>query len=260
MVAGYDIIGDIHGHAEELIALLRKLEYENVGGTWRHPERKVIFVGDFVDLGPNQVDTVMIARRMVESGSAFAVLGNHELNAIAWYLADPLNPGEYLRAHFSEKWGRKNRDQHAAFLREVEHKPELHREIIEWFLGLPLWLELEELRVVHACWHSGMIEYLAPSLLPGRRLSAELMVMASREPANEMEKDSPEPSLFKAVEMLTKGPDLPLPNGHTFHDKYGIERTRVRVRWWDLKATTFRDAALVEESLRERLPQNAERP
>ena len=255
MTQAYDIIGDVHGHAEALIALLRKMGYEERNGAWRHPERAVIFLGDFVDLGPQQVDTVMIARRMVEAGSALAVMGNHELNAIAWFLPDPAIPGEYLRQHFSEKWGNKNRHQHAAFIAEVEGKPQLHREIVEWFLSLPLWLDLEGVRVVHACWHPTLMRYLEPLLLSGQRLSKELMAEATREPDSDEEKDSLEPSIFKAVEMITKGLEISLPGGYSFKDKYGIERRRVRTRWWDEDATTYRRAAMVEDELRDRLPE-----
>lgn len=48
----YDIIGDIHGYAEPLQRLLEKLDYTESNGTWRHPDRKVIFVGDYIDRGP----------------------------------------------------------------------------------------------------------------------------------------------------------------------------------------------------------------
>lgn len=255
MTQAYDIIGDIHGQAEALTTLLCKMGYEQKNGAWRHSERQAIFLGDFVDLGPRQVDTVMIAKRMVEEGSALAVMGNHELNAIAWFLPDPAIPGEYLRPHFSEKWGNKNRHQHAAFLAEVEGKPQLHREIVEWFLSLPLWLDLEGVRVVHACWHPNLMRYLEPLLLSGQRLSKELMAEATREPDSDEEKDSPEPSIFKAVEMITKGLEIPLPGGYSFKDKYGIERRRVRTRWWDEDATTYRRAAMVEDELRDRLPE-----
>ena len=54
--------------------------------------------------------------------------------------------------------------------------------------------------------------------------------------------------------MLTKGLEIPLPSGYSFNDKYEIERSRVRVRWWDHDATTYRRAAMVEDELRERLP------
>lgn len=42
----YDIIGDIHGHADALAALLQSMGYRETGGAWRQPERQAIFVGD----------------------------------------------------------------------------------------------------------------------------------------------------------------------------------------------------------------------
>ena len=52
----YDIIGDVHGQAGKLEALLEAMGYRNHSGAYRHPSRKAIFVGDFVDRGPRQVD------------------------------------------------------------------------------------------------------------------------------------------------------------------------------------------------------------
>ncbi len=251
---GYDIIGDIHGHADKLEALLHKLGYRNTGGAWCHPERQAIFVGDFVDCGPAQVRSIDTVRRMVDAGVALAVMGNHELNAIAWHTPDPRQPGEYLRQHFSAKWGEKNREQHSAFLAEVQDNPELHGEIIDWFLTLPLWLDLPELRVVHACWHAPFMTWLSPQLHEGRYLTRDLMVPATDEPEDETEKDNATPSIFKAVEALTKGIEIPLPVGHQFQDKYGQVRSRVRVRWWDEGATTYRSAAMLLPAERAALP------
>lgn len=244
----YDIIGDVHGHAEALKALLGELGYRDRSGAWRHPDRSAIFVGDFIDRGPRQVEAVSIVRRMVDGGSALAVMGNHEFNAIAWFLPDPDHPGEYLRRHSD-----KNFRQHQAFLAEVIGTPR-HKELIEWFLGLPLWLDLPELGVVHACWHPSYMAYLAPHLTKDRQLSDKLMGPASREPRNEEEKDTPEPTIFKAVEVLLKGVEIPLPEAHTFKDKDGHERKRVRVRWWDPHASTCRRAAMVPEEIRQTLP------
>jgi hypothetical protein len=241
----YDIIGDIHGQADKLEALLRTLGYEQRGATWRHPERQAIFVGDFIDRGPAQVRSVDTARRMVDAGAALAVMGNHELNAIAWHTPDPNSPGEFLRPHHSPKWGEKNRHQHAAFLAEVEHDPALHKELIDWFLSLPLWLDLPGLRVVHACWHTRFLAWLEPQLHEARYLTRELMAAATIEPEDEAEKDDATPTLFKAVEALTKGIEVPLPNGHSFLDKDGHRRTRVRVRWWDADASTYRAGAML---------------
>lgn len=250
----YDIIGDIHGHADALKAQLSGLGYRECAGVWRQPNRQALFVGDFVDRGPRQVETVAIVRAMVDAGSAQAVLGNHELNAIAWFLPDPAHPGDSLRSHRSPRYGQKNYLQHQAFLNAVGGTP-LHAEMIDWFLTLPLWLDLPELRVVHACWHPRYMDYLAPHLTADRCLNAELMVPASREPEDESEKDTPEPTVFKAVEALVKGIEIPLPPPHAFTDKDGHARSRVRVRWWDADAVTYRQAAMLSDVEREGLPE-----
>jgi hypothetical protein len=243
---GYDIIGDIHGQADKLERLLRRMGYRGRGGSWRHPGRQAIFVGDFIDRGPQQLETVELVRRMVDDGHARAVMGNHEFNAIAWYLDDPELPGETLRPRRGER-GHRNRQQHAAFLAAVEHRPQRHRECIDWFLSLPLWLDLPELRVVHACWHAGYMAELEPRLAPERRLTEELMRAASREGWME----------FRTVEGLTKGIEVRLPDGHSFLDKDGHSRRSVRLRWWDPSARSYRQAAMMD---RERLAQLLDLP
>lgn len=251
----YDIIGDIHGQADKLEALLAKLGFQKKFGDWVHPSRQAIFVGDFVDRGPAQLRSVNTVRRMVENGSALAVMGNHEFNAIAWHTPDPDRAGDFLRSHKSPKWGAKNRHQHERFLAEVEHDPEAHTDLIAWFKSLPLWLDLPDLRVIHACWHSSFINWLQTGFIGNdRQLADSLLLPATREPENEEDKDNAEPSLFKAVEALTKGIEIPLPEGHSFYDKDGIERRRVRIRWWDLEATTYRSAAMLSADVREQLP------
>jgi len=82
----FDLIGDVHGCADELEALLATLGYvwtETGTGRYRrlyrHPEgRKAVFVGDLVDRGPRVLDTYELVRNMVAAGSALCVLGNHE--------------------------------------------------------------------------------------------------------------------------------------------------------------------------------------
>jgi len=227
---GYDIIGDIHGHANKLTALLGKLGYRHRLGAWRHPDRTAIFVGDLIDRGPGQLETIRIVREMQDAGTAQAVMGNHEFNAIAWYTPDPEYDGEHLRRRIP-----KNREQHEAFLAETEHDPALHTELVGWFLTLPLWLDLPGLRVVHACWHPGYMAEIEPRLEPGRKLDPALVVAASRPGSME----------FRTIEGLTKGLEIALPPGHEFVDKGGHRRTNVRVRWWDASADTYRKTALL---------------
>lgn len=71
----FDIIGDIHGCAAELEALLGKLGYAD--GV--HPEgRTAVFVGDLVDRGPDSPGVLRRVMAMVKSGNALCVPGNHE--------------------------------------------------------------------------------------------------------------------------------------------------------------------------------------
>ena len=96
-MGGYDIIGDVHGHADKLEALLKAMGYRHTDGAWRHPSRTAVFVGDLIDRGAQQLKTIDIARRMRDAGSAKIVLGNHEFNAVAWATEDPDN--QIGRAH-----------------------------------------------------------------------------------------------------------------------------------------------------------------
>ena len=70
----YDIIGDIHGHASALEALLLKMNYKEVNGVWQHPGRRVIFVGDYIDRGPAIRETLHIVRSMTENDKAIALM------------------------------------------------------------------------------------------------------------------------------------------------------------------------------------------
>jgi hypothetical protein len=48
----YDLIGDIHGHYNDLQSLLLNMGYgQSEKGHYYHPDRQVIFVGDYIDRG-----------------------------------------------------------------------------------------------------------------------------------------------------------------------------------------------------------------
>ena len=175
----HDIIGDVHGHADQLEALLTKLGYQERGGAWRHPSRTAIFVGDLIDRGPGQLRTLKLVRAMLNSGSARAVMGNHELNAIAWATPDPVNDGRHLRHRHGAR-GIKNHSQHAAFLAEIGPDSSEHQAWIDWFYELPLWIEQDGFRVVHACWDPQAVGLLLAHLREGARLTPALVEASSR--------------------------------------------------------------------------------
>lgn len=93
----FDTIGDIHGHAIELVSFLESLGYRRHGQDYRHSDRKVNFVGDFVDRGPAISDVIVISRATVEAGDGFTVIGNHEYNAVAFHTAVPAQHDFWFR-------------------------------------------------------------------------------------------------------------------------------------------------------------------
>ena len=75
----YDIIGDVHGCAHELFALLNKLGYKKDSvGVRYHESRRAVFVGDLCDRGPYSATVLGMVKRMVEEDYALMVLGNHD--------------------------------------------------------------------------------------------------------------------------------------------------------------------------------------
>ena len=83
----FDIIGDVHGCADELVELLEELGY-GVGGSdggfeVRPPEgRRAVFLGDLVDRGPKSPEVLRLVMGMVGSGTALCVPGNHDAKLV----------------------------------------------------------------------------------------------------------------------------------------------------------------------------------
>ncbi len=224
----YDIIGDIHGHADALQDLLQKMGYWKKGGVYVHSERQVIFLGDFLDRGPKINQVLETVYPMLESGSAMAVMGNHELNALAFHTPRLEKPGEYLRPH-----NESNIKQHKATLDQLpSHIRDFH---LGWIRKLPLWLDLAGLRVVHACWDELQMATVANGLHEHGGITDEFLHSAC----------TPGGAIFAPIEVLLKGKEALLPDGMVFHDADGHERRSVRTKWYlPTKGQTYRTYAL----------------
>jgi len=212
---GYDIIGDIHGHASELQALLLDLGYSRHGRGFRHPNRRAIFVGDFIDRGPAIWEVLQIVRSMVEANDALAVMGNHEYNAIAFHTPIPNQPNSWFRAHSD-----KNLKQHQATLNQLS--PVQLGSMIEWFKTLPVVLEVDGLRVVHAAWQASDIAVVRSWLESTGMWTVDFLLRAEVDP-----------TLQRAIENVLKGPEIRLPAGKFILDKAGDRRDTIRIRWYE---------------------------
>ncbi len=73
-----DIIGDIHGCFREFAALTETLGYHWDEGVPIHPDgRKLGFVGDLTDRGPESLNMIEIVCALVERNLAYYVPSNH---------------------------------------------------------------------------------------------------------------------------------------------------------------------------------------
>ncbi len=87
----FDIIGDIHGCYDELIELLTALGYtiqpdsNPAAGPFSivpPAGRKAVFLGDLVDRGTNSPGVLRLVMKMIASGQAYCVPGNHDIKLL----------------------------------------------------------------------------------------------------------------------------------------------------------------------------------
>jgi hypothetical protein len=130
-----DIVGDVHGEIDALEDLLGHLGYDEDG---RHDDgRRLVFVGDLTDRGPDSPAVLRKVMRFVQAGHVQCVMGNHELNLLRGELKDG-----------NDWWVAPDATGHNA----QPVLPEDKARMTAFIESLPLALERSDLRVVHACW------------------------------------------------------------------------------------------------------------
>ncbi|MCJ0902510.1 polynucleotide kinase-phosphatase [Rhodococcus sp. ARC_M6] len=144
----FDVIGDIHGCRSELESLLTKLGYTIDYGADGAPKdavppqgRTALFLGDYVDRGPDSVGVLRLVMGMVAAGHALAVPGNHENKLV-----------KALR-------GKKVTTSHglAETLEQLAAEPaEFRRDVVDFCDGLVAHLVLDDGKLVVA--HAGLKE------------------------------------------------------------------------------------------------------
>lgn len=229
----YDLIGDIHGHADKLVQLMERLDYRKVGGVYRHPDRKAIFLGDYIDRGPKIPQVLAIVRGMVEENAALAIMGNHELNALAFHTEDSTRQGTFLR-----KRNTTNIRQHAQTILQLSDQ-ELE-SALNWFRTLPLWLDLDGLRSVHACWDESAMAMIA-NAIDGHGGITKDFLQSAYQSGN---------GLLAPVEVILKGKEAKLPQNMIVKDNDGHPRNKMRTRWYlSPQGQTYRTYALQSDEL-----------
>jgi len=232
--SGFDIIGDIHGCGTTLKALLERLGYQKKAGIYQHASRQALFVGDVVDRGPHIRQALSIVYDMVSAGHAQMVMGNHEYNAICYMTPAPAESGHtFLREHTPH---------HNRLIAETLEQFANHREdwsdYLQWFSELPLFMETQAFRVVHACWDSDMIAQYRERY-GSNRISLAVI------------NESVQKGSFASIvtDRLMRGTDIKLPDKQVIRSRDGHERRFFRTKFWAKKPATYADVVFQPDPL-----------
>ena len=231
-----DVVGDVHGEIEALRTLLTRLGY---GPDGSHSEgRRLVFVGDLTDRGPDSPAVVRLVKQFVESGRAQCVLGNHDLNLLLCNLAEQHDGS---KPAFGK---RRKHDNHWFFgeessLDDTEPTPavladeQIRHWVVDFLRSLPLVLERGDVRVVHACWDDSMVEIARRSSDTvtlythyHKRIEADLREQTKLDStARRLVHQNGNP-----VKVLTSGKES---RTDTPFEAGGETRCEQRVKWWE---------------------------
>ena len=233
---GYDLIGDVHGCALSLELLLQRLGYSRKKGIYSHPDRQAIFLGDIVDRGPRIRESLHLVRDMVEAGAAQIVMGNHEFNYLSYCTPGREGSGmEYLRTH---------NPRHLRILNEtleqLANHPQDQQDFQRWILDMPLFLEQDQFRVVHACWSQQHIDQFLQQQ-NGNCIDDDYLHRSAIEGSQEWE----------TMDRLLRGTHLKVPNGEVMISKDGYKRRFFRTKFWAQNPQYYIDVVFQPDPLPE---------
>jgi len=85
----YDIVGDVHGCSDALRRLCDALGYDD---SFYHADgRRLVFLGDLIDRGPDSLGVLNLVSRLVSRGRALLTLGNHDDALMRWLCGEQVD-------------------------------------------------------------------------------------------------------------------------------------------------------------------------
>lgn len=138
-------IGDVHGYADTLLALLDSLNLSS--------RDRVVLLGDLVDRGPRSCEVIRIAR---ENPQIFSVLGNHEEMMLNSFDVDNIETMTAQQTNWFYVGGRATNQSYIDEFRNSQgdiNDFDLRMRVgkdLAWLDSLPHHIVLDDFRLVHA--------------------------------------------------------------------------------------------------------------
>lgn len=148
------VVGDVHGHRDELAEALREKGLLDSDDDWAGGEATLWFLGDFVDRGPDGVGVIDLVMRLerqaaTAGGHCGTLLGNHEILLLGMYhFGDTEVPSDFGPRSFARSW-----EINGGLLEDQDRLTPQH---IEWLTSRPMLT----LAADHLLMHSDTLEYL----------------------------------------------------------------------------------------------------
>lgn len=129
------VIADIHGHFDAHQRLKREFNYNPT-------EHQLVYLGDYIDRGPNSCEVVNEVLRDVQDG-AIALLGNHERMMLDALTKEPSKDRINDMLRWLRNGGQKTLDSY-------KNRKRALKSHLEFFATLPLYVESDNYFFVHA--------------------------------------------------------------------------------------------------------------
>ncbi len=142
------VMGDVHGHYDRVVELLREEGLLNPQLRWAGDNSSLVFIGDLFDRGPDGISVVELIMRLeregIEAGGeVLCLFGNHEMCI--------LGASFFGRQYYSfANW---SGDFYSDWLSnggQVADLERLEKRHIDWICALPAMLLVDERRFIHA--------------------------------------------------------------------------------------------------------------
>lgn len=210
----FDIVGDIHGHSDILVQLLQKLNHlDNNENVIDNPHgRKLIFCGDLINRGPDTPKVLAIVKSLHDKGYAEVIPGNHEFFSLFYHL---YGKEEFIQPYISKKA--------IAFFEhtmiQFRGKEKDWSMYMDWFMGFPMFIENNSLRVIHALWDDSYIQYLKENL---KNISVGEVIKQIAENKNL--------DLLYKTNKLLRGREIKFEKEE--QKQLGLYYQKMRTKWW----------------------------
>lgn len=142
------VMGDVHGYYERVVDLLRENGLLNSQLRWTGGNSTLVFMGDFVDRGPDGIGAIDLVMRLEQEaraagGEVLGLLGNHEICFLgAHFFGRQFYAFENWSGDFFTEWM-----NNGGRVMDLERLTQKH---IDWISALPAMLLVDDRRFIHA--------------------------------------------------------------------------------------------------------------